>query len=114
MNVGSPGLTYHPIPRAPPEAQTSQSSGGTLSILTLYAETLAEEQTAREILSARVNILEEENTLLRSTLASLSARFDAHIRRCEEGNDECSPAAKTQSGLRTTKPRPAATPVRTL
>ncbi len=111
MNVGSPGLTYHPTPRAPP--QTSQSSGGTLSILTLYAETLAEEQTAREILSARVNILEEENTLLRSTLASLSARFDAHIRRYEEGDNVCSPAKPPQSALRT-KPRPAATPVRTL
>ena len=113
MNVGSPGLSYHPTPHA----QTQPTSGGTLSILTLYAETLAEEQTAREILSARVNILEEENTLLRSTLASLSARFDAHIFRCEgnfqlEGDDVRSPAAAAKP--QRTKPRPAATPVRTL
>ena len=115
--LSSPGLVHlqkviHPQPiwAAPASQSSSSQSSGTLSILTLYAETLAEEQAAREILSARVNVLENDNAQLRTTLATLSARFEAHILRCED--DARSPASPPS--VSRTKPRPASTPVRTL
>ena len=105
----SPGLrVMYPQPEAP----SADSTSATLSIMTLYAETLAEESSARAFLSARVDKLEVENLALRTALATLSARFDAHL--CQREDAEATAARSHPLSVSRTIPRPSSTPIRTL